>query len=342
MPGAGEPGRSPRGWRGRGSARRRCGAGRPGRCSGRNPLPQLTAPPRGPLGPDWRTTKPGRSFASLPIPYVTHDPMLGRPNCCEPVLANSFAGAWLIGSVTTARRNARSSTTSAVCGRHSETQDPVSPCWANFRFVARSLGGSLEKRVHEGEPLAGDERLGDRLAVIFLELRLVVEQLELAGAAGHEQVDDALRLRREVAGPARQRVGIGGRSARPSPISEARAIEPMPSPQRSKKWRRVRSSRGSGKGMAQDLFDQGWYSALAHSRGDELVQVQEDPGHRRPGVGLGIGCSWRRRAGRSVSASQSPTVALPASGGRHESVDPGRRPGLRGAPERPGASANSK
>ena len=49
-------------------------------------------------------------------------------------------------------------------------------------------------RAHEGEALAFDEAGGDGLAVEFVELGLVVEELQLAGAAGHEEVDDALGL----------------------------------------------------------------------------------------------------------------------------------------------------
>src|SRR5262249_34424207 len=67
---------------------------------GRNPQPQLDCPPLGPLLPEEKTTKPGRSRDSLPSPYVTHDPMLGRPNCCEPVFMKIWAGAWLNASVT--------------------------------------------------------------------------------------------------------------------------------------------------------------------------------------------------------------------------------------------------
>ena len=47
----------------------------------------------------------------------------------------------------------------------------------------------------------------DRLAVEFVELRLVVEELQLAGAAGHEEVDDALGLGAVVRRLRRERVG---------------------------------------------------------------------------------------------------------------------------------------
>ncbi len=43
--------------------------------------------------PDDRTTNPGRSDDSLPSPYVTHDPMLGRPGSGDPVLTKIWAGA---------------------------------------------------------------------------------------------------------------------------------------------------------------------------------------------------------------------------------------------------------
>src|SRR5438270_108222 len=45
------------------------------------------------------------------MPYVTQEPMLGRPNWLEPVLAKSLAGAWLKTSVATERTNVRSSAT---------------------------------------------------------------------------------------------------------------------------------------------------------------------------------------------------------------------------------------
>src|SRR5207302_1012204 len=53
--------------------------------------------------------------------------------------------------------------------------------------------------VHEGEALTLDQRLRDRLAVQFDQLRLVIEELELARAAGHEEKDDILRARRMMA-----------------------------------------------------------------------------------------------------------------------------------------------
>src|SRR5262249_44522771 len=74
----------------------------------------------------------------------------------------------------------------------------------------------LERGVLElGELLPFGERLGERLPVQFLEHGLVVEGLELRGAARHTQMDDAFRLRRHVrwvddASPALLRLRGGG------------------------------------------------------------------------------------------------------------------------------------
>ena len=70
---------------------------------------------------------------------------------------------------------------------------------------ALSVFGELEARpedggvgADEGVALAADDRGRQRLAFELRQLRLVIEQIELAGGAGHEQVNDALGLRREV------------------------------------------------------------------------------------------------------------------------------------------------
>src|SRR5215213_2495475 len=55
--------------------------GTPWYAVGRKPLPQLLEPPLVPFCPVEKTTYPGRFCDSLPSPYVTHEPMLGRPNC---------------------------------------------------------------------------------------------------------------------------------------------------------------------------------------------------------------------------------------------------------------------
>ena len=126
--------------------------------------------------------------------------MLGRPNCDEPVLANSLAGAWLKTSVATDLTNVRSSTTSAMCGKSADTHAPDWPCLRELADRPQQLGMFLGEDIHERESASLDERVGDRLAAIFLKLGLEVEELELAGAAGHEEVDHALGPRGEMAG----------------------------------------------------------------------------------------------------------------------------------------------
>ena len=61
--------------------------------------------------------------------------------------------------------------------------------------------------LDEGEPFVLDVRLGNDLPIQFLKLGLGVEQLELAGAARHEQENDTLRLGGEVTIPRGEGVG---------------------------------------------------------------------------------------------------------------------------------------
>ena len=63
--------------------------------------------------------------------------------------------------------------------------------------------------VHESKPLAGGEALGNPLAAVGRQLRLVVEEVELRGAAGHKQKDHPLGFRRKVRRPRGERFGAG-------------------------------------------------------------------------------------------------------------------------------------
>ena len=59
--------------------------------------------------------------------------------------------------------------------------------------------GERDRRLlgrHAGEPLAAADVVGQLLAVLLVEQRLVIEQILLGRAAGLEQVDDALHARR--------------------------------------------------------------------------------------------------------------------------------------------------
>src|SRR6478672_2105247 len=60
--------------------------------------------------------------------------------------------------------------------------------------------------AHEGESFSFDERLWNGLTIQLDQLWLVIEQLELAWAAGHEKEDDVFRSRREMWGFGRERI----------------------------------------------------------------------------------------------------------------------------------------
>ena len=87
--------------------------------------------------------------------------------------------------------------------RHPFARLAVLPKLASRPEQLRNL---LLEGAHEGEALALENRSRRVLPVVLLELRLVVEHLELAGSAGHEEVDDAFGLSGVVAGPRRHGV----------------------------------------------------------------------------------------------------------------------------------------
>src|SRR6185369_5289908 len=106
---------------------------------GRKPQPQFELPPLGPFLPELKTTKPGRSRDSLPRPYVTHAPMLGRPNCWAPVFIMICAGAWLKASVTIDLTIVISSAIVARWGRSSESSVALLPYLPKWNFGPSSF-----------------------------------------------------------------------------------------------------------------------------------------------------------------------------------------------------------
>src|SRR4051812_22489193 len=77
-----------------------------------------------------------------------------------------------------------------------------------FKFELAGIEGGI--RPDEGVFLAHDDFLRDRFAVVFGESRLVIEQVELARSASHEDVYYALGFRFEMWRSSRQRVGNFG------------------------------------------------------------------------------------------------------------------------------------
>ncbi len=55
-------------------------------------------------------------------------------------------------------------------------------------------------RCHAGDALPHADRAGQFLAMMRAKLRLVIQKVDVRRPAGHEQVDDALGLRRKVDG----------------------------------------------------------------------------------------------------------------------------------------------
>ena len=63
------------------------------------------------------TTYAGRLAFSEPSPYVSQDPIDGRPGCSDPVRKNVIAGAWFTDAVNIDFTKQRSSAIPAVRGR---------------------------------------------------------------------------------------------------------------------------------------------------------------------------------------------------------------------------------
>ena len=84
-------------------------------------------------------TKAGRSLFSLPNPYETQAPMLGRPANWAPVWKNVIAGSWLIASVCIVLMKHNSSAIPAMWGISSLTQAPLLPCRSK-RYMEGATG----------------------------------------------------------------------------------------------------------------------------------------------------------------------------------------------------------
>ena len=191
---------------------------------------------------------------------------------------------------------------------------------------------------------------GQRLAVEPVQERLGVEQVHLAGAAGHEQEDAPLGLRGEMARPR----GAADSSARPGPrlaaSRSARPSRPKPQPAALRNSRRLEDGMAAGRGTAGELG----IGFLASSIGRVLRAVSRDvkefvavehapaPGRPRPrlrrlgssmptsgGLRLsgtnaaravdarpGAGLAGQRDSGRSMPIRGDVVLRLPSSDSR--------------------------
>ena len=120
-------------------------------------------------------------------------------------------------------------------GVRQQVADPLAALAALFeRGEAFADGEIFLAGGHAGDALALADGVGQILAVDFVEPGLVVEEIDVRGTAGLEQIDDALRLGREV------RTVLPPPNARASAASRERAaIAPMPRPVMPRKLRRV-------------------------------------------------------------------------------------------------------
>src|SRR3954454_4009299 len=83
--------------------------------------------------------KPGRSWFSVPRPYVIHDPMLGRTNVSDPVCSSSSAPPCREFDPCIDLMKHRSSTTVLRCGNSSDTVAPLCPYRLNAHGEASRL-----------------------------------------------------------------------------------------------------------------------------------------------------------------------------------------------------------
>ena len=83
------------------------------------------------------TTNVGRLSVSLPSPYDSQAPMLGRPGACAPVMKNVTPGAWFTASVYMLRTRQMSSAIAPTFGSISLISMPAWPYFLNGLIAGR-------------------------------------------------------------------------------------------------------------------------------------------------------------------------------------------------------------
>ena len=145
-----------------------------------------------------------------------------------------IAGSWLIASVHIDLTKHSSSATPG--GVRQQLAEPR-PALAVLRELEAepASGSDAWLARHAGEPLAAADAVRQRLAVLLVQQRLVVEQVLLRRPAALEQVDDPLRLGWVVESSQRAFLCEDKSGSR-----DARATEPNPRADLPKNSRRVR------------------------------------------------------------------------------------------------------
>ena len=132
-------------------------------------------------------------------------PWLGRPGCWLPVWKNVMAGSWLIASVC--MRLDEGDVVDDLGGVRQQFADPgagLAVLLENLNMDA-AHGKVALAGGHAGDALAhADGARAGRCPGSLGECGLVVEEIDLGGAAGLVEEDDALGLGREVGSPQRR------------------------------------------------------------------------------------------------------------------------------------------
>src|SRR3979409_581159 len=102
---------------------------------GRKDACQLELPPGG-VPPGRKEMNPGMFWFSVPSPYNTHEPKLGRENRVDPVFMKTVATSCAGISVYIERITVRSSTSSPSLGKTSLTSIPDFPFFSNLKGEA--------------------------------------------------------------------------------------------------------------------------------------------------------------------------------------------------------------
>src|SRR5262249_37451024 len=212
------------------------------------------------------TMKPGKLWFSLPSPYVSHDPMLGRENACSPVFICRQAPLWLMLSATIERMTHRSSTHEATCGKSSLTSVPHWPCLLNFHGDLRRLPvlvrTSFGISKGSGLPLSWSRRgLGSKVSTCDgpPDMKRKMMRLARAGYCG-----------------GRTASGLGVAAAASSASKPARATMPKPLAKWPRAWRRVSGSFGmywTGEVMARFPFQEQVVGSLPRSWGCRIKEI---------------------------------------------------------------------
>ena len=213
------------------------------------------------------------------------------------------AAEWPAESPWTVCRKQNSSTTPPTCSNSSLTILPHSPRGRNLYGEASTL------------------RLPTCLVVVLLELRLVVERVEVREPARHEEDDQVLGLRREVARPGRERVARVRRGG-----DRELAIEPQA------------AGRGEGRGAAEQgpavrAVRRPWRATSVGRPSihvEELVRGEQRPGQAGPGLARRGGRRARPRRRGSARTARGTRPPAPARRPSAPGRTPGGRPGAAG------------